>query len=338
MSLTRQDWRKILPGIAVSLLALTVIFYWVDLQRLMQALQLADYGFIALLFLISLIWIGVRGLVWRALLQEQASYSQVFLTLNEGYLLNNLLPFRLGEVGRAFLLGRKANLGFLQVASTVLIERAMDVAFAAGLLLTTLPFVVGGGLAKEVAIGAGALVLVGLLGLHLLARNQAWAFRQFEALSMRWPLLRKLIGAQQLEAFFAGLVALVDARRFLKVLFLMTLNWAIAIGQFYVLLRAFFPQTRLLWAPFTVSVMALGIAAPSSPGAVGVLELAIMGALSAFRLDASTSLAAALTAHLTNYLITGVIGAFALLKDGFTLSGVFRAVRQISPPKPGESG
>jgi uncharacterized protein (TIRG00374 family) len=337
MSLTRQDWRKILPGIAVSLLALAVIFYWVDFQRLGQALQLADYGYIALLFLISLVWIGVRGLVWRALLQEQASYSQVFLTLNEGYLLNNLLPFRLGEVGRAFLLGRKANLEFLQVVSTVLIERAMDVAFAAGLLLTTLPFVVGGGLAREAAISAGALVLAGLFGLHLLARNQAWTSRQFEALSVRLPILRRFIGAQQLDAFFAGLAALVDGQRFLKALFLMTLNWAIAVGQFYVLLRAFFPQARLLWAPFTVSVMALGIAAPSSPGAVGVLELAIMGALSAFKLDASTALAAALTAHLTNYLITGVIGAFALLKDGLTLSGVFREVRQISPPKPGES-
>ena len=45
-------------------------------------------------------------------------------------------PVRLGEVGRAFLLSRKANLGFLQVFSTVLIERAMDVALAAGVLLT----------------------------------------------------------------------------------------------------------------------------------------------------------------------------------------------------------
>jgi uncharacterized membrane protein YbhN (UPF0104 family) len=121
MSLTRQDWRKILPGIAVSLLALAVIFYWVDFQRLGQALQLADYGYIALLFLISLVWIGVRGLVWRALLQEQASYSQVFLTLNEGYLLNNLLPFRLGEVGRAAAgRGRRAR----RLAGRGLVARA----------------------------------------------------------------------------------------------------------------------------------------------------------------------------------------------------------------------
>jgi glycosyltransferase 2 family protein len=329
-SFSRQDWRKIVPGVIISALSLVAIFYLVDLRRLIDALRLADYRFIFLLLVITLIWIVVRSIAWRTLLQERAPLSMVFLTLNQGYVLNNILPLRLGEVGRAFLLSRKAHLGFLQVFSTVLIERALDVALAAGVLLGTLPFVVGGGFAWQVAVLAGGLVLFGLLLLHLLARNQLRAQILYERWSQRLPALGKLLKPHQLEAAFEGLAVLVDGRRFLRVLFWMLLNWAIAILQFYVLMRAFFPEARLIWATLTLGVMAMGVAVPSSPGAVGVLEIAIIGALSVFGVDPSTALAAALTAHLTNYLVTGLIGAYAFLKDGLTLAGVFRDVRNIS--------
>lgn len=327
----RLYWRRLAPGVLISLVSLGIIFYLIDPGRFIEALRLADYRYVLLLFGITLIWLGVRSLVWLTLLREQACYNQVFLTLNEGYLLNNLLPFRLGEVARAFLLGRKANLGFLQVFSTVVIERALDVVMAAALLLVTLPFVIRVGLAWKAALIISGLVLLGLILLHLLARNQQWALSQSNRLTERYAFLKKPLANQQLTAFFSGLDALVNWRRFLKVILLMTLNWGIAVIQFYVLLLAFFPQARLLWGAFTVSVMAFGIAAPSSPGAIGVMEIAIIGALAAFNLDHSTALAAALTAHLTNYLTTGVIGAFALTKDGLSLSGVFRDVSRISP-------
>ena len=327
----RPRWRRLVPGLLISLVSLGIIFYLVDPGRFFEALRLADYRYVLLLFGITLIWLGVRSLVWRTLLREQASFSQVFLTLNEGYLLNNLLPFRLGEVARAFLLGKKAGLEFLQVFSTIIIERALDVVMAAALLLFTLPFVIQAGLAWQAALVISGLVLLGLILLHLLARNQPWALSQFSRLAERYAFVEKLLANQQLTAFFSGLDALVNWRRFIKVILLMIVNWGIAVIQFYVLLLAFFPQARLLWGAFTVSVMAFGIAAPSSPGAIGVMEVAIIGALAAFNLDRSTALAAALTAHLTNYLTTGVIGAFALAKDGLTLSGVFREVSQISP-------
>jgi uncharacterized protein (TIRG00374 family) len=337
-SLSRQDWRKIVPGVIVSVLALVAIFYLVDLRRLVDALLLADYRFIFLLLVITLIWILVRAITWRTLLQERAPFGMVFLTLNQGYLLNNILPLRLGEVGRAFLLSRKAHLGFLQVFSTVLIERAMDVALAVGVLLSSLPFIVGGGFAWQAAVLVGGLVLLGLLMLHLLARNQRWAKAQYERWSQRIPAIGRLLKPDQLDAFFEGLAVLVDGKRFIRVLMWMVLNWSIAILQFYILMRAFFPQAQLVWATLTLGVMAMGIAVPSSPGAVGVLEISIMGALSVFGVDPSTALAAALTSHLTNYLLTGLIGAFAFLKDGLSLTGVFRDVRKISASTPEETG
>jgi hypothetical protein len=101
---------------------------------------------------------------------EQATY-RAFYTINEGYLLNNILPFRLGEVARAFLMSRKAGVNFWQVVPSILIERALDLAIAAGLFLATLPFVIGVSWAREAAIGIGIVVLEGLGLIYLLARN-----------------------------------------------------------------------------------------------------------------------------------------------------------------------
>jgi uncharacterized protein (TIRG00374 family) len=324
------SWRRLLPGIIISLLSLVIVFYFVDLDRFVSAVRLADYRFIALLLLVCVIWLLVRALVWRTLLREQASYGQVFFTVNEGYLLNNFLPFRLGEVGRAYLLSKKAQLVFLQVLSSILIERLLDVAFAVTVFLATLPFVLQSGLGEPAAMLTGMIVLLGFVCLFLLARNCDWALIQFDRLQTRLPVIRHILKPQQLAAFFSGLEALRDTRRFLTTIGLMVINWGVALLQFLILLRAFFPDAQLLWAAFVLGVMSLGIAAPSSPGAIGVMEIAIVGALSAFKLDPSVSLAAALTAHFINYLVTGILGLYALAHDGLNLTGLYRDVSQAS--------
>jgi hypothetical protein len=234
----------------------------------------------------------------------------------------------LGEVGRSYLLARKSNLDFWQVVSTVIVERLMDLALAAGLLLSTLPFVVGATWARQAAILVGLIVILGFAGLYLLARSQERAMRLIERLGARWPVILRLSG-KRLTSFFAGLNVITDGARFLKAVAWMLLNWLVAISQYTMMVNAFFPGTRLLWAAFSLAVAAVGIAAPSSPGALGVLELSIVGALSLFGLDASVALALAITIHLVQYLITGILGAIGLAKDGESLIQIYRRVRGL---------
>jgi glycosyltransferase 2 family protein len=303
-----------------------VVFYFADLDDMLQAIRYADYRLVAGGVVLTLVWLLVRSLAWRNLLQEKASYRAVFFTLNAGYLLNNLLPFRVGEVGRAFLLGRKSPLGFWQVISSILIERALDLALAAGLLLATIPFVVGAEWAIQGAVISAVVVLGGLLLLYVIARNRQWAEERFERLGNRWPFLLK-VGGSRVGAFLAGLSVLTESGYFLRGLSLIAACWVIGIIQYYVFLSAFFPGVKILWAGFALGVAAVGIAAPSSPGAVGVLEAVLVGALTLFYLDPSRSLAFALTLHIQQYIVTGLLGAYGLFSDGETLSGIYRSAR-----------
>jgi glycosyltransferase 2 family protein len=317
-----------LPGFIVSAAALAIVFYFADFQELVTALRLADYRLVFTGIIVSVIWLVVRGLAWRTLLQAKASFQVVFYTLNEGYLLNNILPFRLGEVGRALLLGRKTSLGFWQVLSSILIERSLDLALAAGLLLSTIPFVVGADWAVQGAIISAGIVLMGLVFLYALARNREWTEARFNALGKRWQLIERQGGAR-IHSFLEGLSVLTEGGYFIRAVALLVLDWFIAIFQYYLILRAFFPNAEFLWAAFALGVAAVGIAAPSSPGAVGVMEAALVGALSLFGLDPSVSLAFAITVHIIQILVTGLLGSYALSKDGETLSGLYRSARGL---------
>lgn len=329
-----KDVKRWLPGAIVSILLIAAILYFVDLRAMWDAVRNANFPMLLVGLSIGFVWLLIRAQVWRTLLRNRASFSDVFFTIGEGYLLNNFLPFRLGEVGRAFLLSRKSDMQFMEILPTIVIERAMDLGYSAIILLAALPFVVGAEGTQRVGVIIGLVVLTGFVILYLLARYNQWALGIFHKLSARWPAIQKF-GGNFLEAFFAGLAVLTDGWLFLRFLFWMTLNWLVAIVSYYLIIRAFFPQAQVVWGMFGLGAAAFGGAIPSLPGAVGTFEGAFGGALTLLAGDqyASTALAVALTGRLYNYLNSGVIGGIGLMREGQTLSGIYEQLKNFRANK-----
>lgn len=325
---SKKDFRRLLPGLIVSAITLAIALYFVDVRELAEALRLADYRFIAIGIVVAVIWVLVRAMFWRTLLQDKPSFRDVFYTVCEGYLLNNVLPFRLGEVARALLLNRKTGLGFLQILSTIVVERGFDVAIAAGILLSALPFVVGADWARSVGLVTGGLVLAAMIFLYLLARNQDRAVSLFNRISVKLPFLQRF-GGKFIDSFFQGISVFNSTSLFFKAVGLVALNWCLGFLQYFIFMKAFFPDAQPLWALFSMGVLALGAAAPSSPGAIGVYELTLVGALSLFDANTSAAFAFAITSHLLAYIMYGILGAFALARDGETLSGLYQSARDL---------
>ena len=323
-----KDVKKWLPGALISIALIAAILYFVDFGAMMAAIRSANYFILAGAMLLSFVWMLGRAKVWQTLLRDKPAYREVLFATGEGYLLNNFLPFRLGEIGRAFLLSRKSGMQFGEILPTIFIERSVDLAFSAALLLAALPFVAGAEDSKSVGIIVGLAVVVGLMAMYFVARNNQWALDVFHKLSARWPSLQKF-GGSFLESFFAGLGVLTDGWLFLRFLFWMTLDWAIALLNYYLILRAFFPQAQWIWGFFILGAAAFGGAIPSLPGAVGTFDGAIVGALTLVTGDQSTALAAALAARFYNYLNSGVIGGIGLLREGQTLTGIYQQIKDF---------
>ena len=327
-ALSGNDWGRVLPGFFVSALALLALFYLIDFGQFINYLRLADYRLVLGVALVMLTWLAVRSLLWQTLLRGRAPYGQVLLTLNEGYLLNNLLPFRLGEVGRAVLLSRKSRLSFWEVLASIAIERSLDLACAVAVLIACLPFLAGVSWPRQAALAVGVVVTLILGGFYFVARQRERLEALYVRVSRGQPWLERL-GGHAVPMLLEGLSVLTNGRRFLAAISLVVLNWLLAIGQYYLLVRAFVPPGSILMGAFILAVGALGIAAPSSPGALGVFEAAIVGALAVFKADPAAGLALALTAHLLQVFITGLLGAIALARDGKSLIGLYQQIRRI---------
>ena len=346
-----KEVKRWLPGALVSILLIASILYFVDFREMAQAIRSANYLILVMALPLSFLWMAVRAIVWRTLLRNRASYRDVLLTVGEGYLLNNFLPFRLGEIGRAFLISRKSDpsiplraqagspmpapvpqagqrLQFMEVIPTIVIERAVDLAYSAAILLVSLPFVVGAEGAGQIGLIAGVVVLLGLVVLYLLARNRQWALDLFHKFSQRWPALQRA-GGGFIEAFLQGLAVLTDGWLFARFLFWMTVNWIIAIVSYFMLIRAFFPDAQIIWGFFGLGVAAFGNAIPSLPGAIGTFEGAFGGALTILTGDQSTALAAALAGRLYMYISAITFGLIGLASEGQTLSGIYQQLKDF---------
>lgn len=325
--LSWKSLRRWLPGVLISLIALYVVLRlakWQDLGAALGKIRpiyvLAAVGF-TLLFLL------VRALAWRVILGGKPTLAQTFWVYNEGYLLNNILPFRAGEIGRGVLLGQLTGLGTMRVLSSIVIERAFDMAIAAGLLLATLPLALEMDWARPVAVVTLVVVLSGLIVLFLVSRNTEWVSRKVGQIGSRWKFAERVIVPQILN-LIKGLSILNSPRQFLLGLGLILLAWLVAVTEYYVVLLAVEPAAVYWWGIFTDAVLALGIAIPSAPAALGTFEAAIVGALKILGVDETRGLAYAITMHFVQFVVTGILGLIGLLRQGRPL-GALLADMQI---------
>ena len=337
MTESRNNLKRIIPGVLVSIVLIAIILYFVDIKTTFVALRNANYGLIGIAFVLSFVWMAVRAVVWRTLLRDKPTYKDVLFTAGEGYLLNNFLPFRLGEIGRAFLLSRKSGgMTFAEIIPTIVIERAVDLIISAVIFLAALPYVVNSESSSAPGYILGGVMVLGLVFMYILARYNQWALDLFHKLSARFPSLQK-VGGSFLESFFQGLGVLTDGWLFMRFLFWMILNWAIALLAYYLMVLAFFPDAQWLWAIFGLGMAAFGGAVPSAPGAVGTFEGAVVFALTRFTSDESTAFAAALTMRIYNYLNSSIIGGIGLVREGQTLSGIYQQLMNLRNKDPQET-
>jgi uncharacterized protein (TIRG00374 family) len=328
MSQFLKNSKQWLPSALISIAVIAAILYFIDFQTMWNAIRRANYRILAGSIALSFLWMVVRAKVWQTLLRDKPKYLDVLFSVGEGYLLNNFLPFRLGEIGRTFLLSRKSGMAFSEILPTIIIERVTDLAFSAAILLAALPYVADSQGSAQIGYIVGAAVIFGLAMMYVLARNNKWALDTFHKLSARWPVLHKF-GGSFLESFLDGLGALTNGWLFIRFLFWMSFNWAVALVAYYMIVLAFFPQAQPEWTLFILGAAAFGGAIPALPGGVGTFEGAVSAALFVFTHDQSTALAAALTMRLYNYLNSGVIGGIGLMREGQTLSGVYKQLMAL---------
>jgi uncharacterized protein (TIRG00374 family) len=310
-------------GVLISAVAVLLAVRGVNLTDAARALQHADYRYVWPALALIFAGLVTRALSWRAILGPQVPFARAFAAMNEGYLLNNLLPFRLGELGRAYLISRNSDLTAARALSTVLVERLVDMAMIVAMLVFFVPLVAGlswarGGAELSVVVTAGALV-----GLWLVARHRDVVVN----LARRVPWLGSSL--PHLGGFIDGLGALSEGRRVFWASFWSAGAWVSAGFSYWLLLKSFVPTATVAMGFFTLIIAALGAAVPSAPAYVGVFEAAVVAALGAFHVESSVALSYAVLLHALNFGLTCALGAAALSREGESLTHLAQAAQSL---------
>ncbi len=317
---------RLVFGIVISVTALAVLIWFADGKQVLSALEQVNLIWIALVLVLLFVSLMTRAAAWRIILKNRISFGKSFLILNAGYFVNTILPFRIGEVARAFLL-IPSGFTFWEAFPTILLERMYDIIFTVCLFLTGLTFVLNFSQGIVYASVLGGLVLLGFGTLFFLVKNQNQVLAWLEGISLPWTKVQAWL-IKQLLSILSGLTILSDPWQLIKVFSFMLLSWGIAILYQYFLLKAFIPDARLIWAMFALGALGLGVSVPSSPGNIGLYEASITLALAAFGVDQSTAFTYALTSHILNLAVTTLFGSFALVREGYTLRDIWQFNQQ----------
>jgi len=320
-------------GLGVSALFLYLAFRKSDWVQIWSLVRETDFIWILAALPLLLLAFWLRALRWRYLLLPagRPSLHSLFGAMMIGYMSLNLLPFRLGEFIRAYVLGRREGLSKTSVFATVVIERVFDGFCVLALLLIPL-FSRANSLGDEVMVWvrafsylAAAIFAAAILFMVLTKIKTGLIIRLVEIVLKPFPRMQKTAG-RLVQSFAAGLDALSDFRLLLIILVLSVLVW-LATAAFYWVAMFGFNQTSginagLVVGPFgslfVLSAIALGIMLPSSPGFVGTFELACITAMTALGVEKPCAESYAVLIHAAQFIPITLAGIIYLYVQNFS--------------------
>jgi len=317
-------------GIAISVAAAYVLLRSVDVGAAIDVLRQANLAIVALMAVCVVFDVASRAARWRSLLAPIARirYLRVLGYTFVGYLANNVLPARLGELVRSHALGEGEGLSRTTVLGTVVVERIVDTVIVVGLAaLAVLSLGVGGIVSTAVVLGAIFVgVLVVILALSVVSHRLPGAERA-TALVERVPRLLDL--ARRLRD---GLSVVSKPRTVIAAIGFSVLAWTFSILTFVLGGAAIGIEITPLQGALMTSGVALATIVPSGPGYLGTFELTAVGIASRFGIDRDTAFAMALLVHAMILLVTSVGGAISAVRLGVGLStGSEDEVARVEP-------
>lgn len=338
----RQPWAWVL-GLVVTVALLGWVLHDVDLSLVLQHARRADPLTLAAVVLVATLSFPIRTLRWRLILRDDQGGRLPWLPLWHatavGFMANNLLPLRAGEVARAYVASRGVPLRLSTALASIAVERVLDGLVVVALMAlaisapsfprnASIEGVSIGHLATGVAVVFSVALLVALIVAH----------RATPPFTLLDRVLRRLLSerlaarvAQVLSGLVRGLTVLRSPGRFGLVLIWSVVLWLVSAASFALCYRAFGIAVPWESALLLQGVIAFGVAIPASPGFWGVFEAAIRVTLAAYAVAPAAAVSYAVTYHVATFVPITLLGLYSLSRSHVQLRELARAAEPAEP-------
>ena len=302
---------KAIAGIVISVGGIYWAFWDFKFHEFANSIQEVNYIYLlfATLFLWASVWL--RALRWRWLFRINTMPTTASLYRAElmGYFGNNILPLRLGELMRAYLIGREWNLSKKYVFGTIVLERILDflslIVFAF-LLILFYPLEES---LREYIIWRGGISLVAIMIFIII-------LHRIKTIKINHKILNSL------KDIIEGLLS-INKKALFPVIAASLFIWGIYYLDVYLLQYAFgfnlsFPQALMV-----LVLSSLALAIPSAPGMIGTFHAAVKYTMvDLFGFTPHDGHAFAILLHAYGYILLTLLGAYYFMKNQFRNSAI----------------
>ena len=335
-------------GIAVALLAFFVLT--VDFERMWDALAGADYRYLVPAVVMYLVSVYLRTLRWTVMLRhlKPIRVTRLYPVVVIGYMANNLLPMRLGELVRSYYAGEREDINKASALVTVFVERVFDavtllffiavVASFFPLSRTANSLSQQSGIPWPLLVAGFSLPFLGALATLVLFALYPERTRS-AALWMARPLPRRVSGPLDslVQMLLAGLTPLKSVRM-LGFLFLLSVPiWLTEAAVFWMIGFPFGidaahtgPGQMAVTMVLVTAITNIGSSVPLAPAGFGLFEIIaretlVFGPLAT--IDRSVAAGFALVVHVAIVLPMIILGQVFLWSAHLSLRGLTRGGR-----------
>lgn len=332
--------KKMIIGIVVTLIGLALF--------VQQVAKEEDWGAVGRAFVNAKYWLLIPSLIvlfssllfrafrWKVFLRGHGDYGigELFAFTSIGFMGNSIFPARAGEIMRCILLAEKKKVSFMTLLATVVVERLFDLVVVIGFFAVTLLLIpIHEGvkpetaslirLSGQLAVTGFLVILIVLLAVTFKPQLVKKVLATTLGSILPEPFMHKVFNL--MDSLVEGLSCLRSVKGIFLSLFWSVLVW-LAIGfSEYLIFIAFTDQLGLKESFFVMALIAFAVAAPSTPGYLGVYDFVCQSILiGMFAVDVATATSSTLILHASQLFPIILLGFVCLWWQGLS----FRQLRE----------
>ena len=297
----------------ISFMCLIFFYSNVDsFENFFNQIKNASYSFILLAIFLLNITVIIRAFRWNILLPYKVKTYKLYKIQLIGYFLNNILPFKLGEILKSLVLSNETKNSNSDVLSSVIVEKFLDLI---SLLVFSLICLL---ISPVVDIGETSLFfLVFIIGMIII-------------LSLVILLLVKYLfqNLKSVDNFFQNL-KMMKERLSLQEIILSniygTIIWLVYWMNVHLIFKAFDFNIEAYESLLILVVASIINSIPSLPGAVGTFHLGLRSVIEGLNILNINTESLITILHLYGYLSLSLVGLFYfILNDSIG----FKSIRE----------
>ena len=284
--------KKIL-SFCVATLCLYFAFNQVNIEDIYRALSNANLNYIFAAFITTYITFIIRSLRWKILLDspKNLELQKYISTTHIGYFLNNILPFRAGDLARAKLLSNYSNnIKFSFLVGSLVAEKIIDLWIVGLFSIFLILFGFNNVLGLEFSIG---ILLLYIITSFIIFGNNSLANKMQKQFSIT-------------KNFIDGY--LLVSKNKIKLGGISILLWCSFVAYMYTLLKSVNIDLSFQQYIGITVITSIVTSLPIAPAAIGTYHLAVIYFLTLYGIGIDQSQTAAILLHSVFLLYTIILG------------------------------